>query len=106
MSPKEKLEYVMDLCATLNDEVVSCEGFDDCIMGIAVGQHNKAVLVYDRDRIIQKLMFKDGMSRDEAIEFFEFNISGAFVGDSTPLYVTSIKTIFDHVERIEYDEEA
>lgn len=102
MSPKRKLEYVMDLCAELNEDVLSCDGFDDCIMGISVGQHNKAVLVYDRDRIIKKLMFRDDMTHSEAIEFFEYNISGSYLGESTPLYVTSIKTIFDHIEE-KYD---
>jgi hypothetical protein len=47
-------------------------------------------------------MFRDDMTHSEAIEFFEYNISGSYLGESTPLYVTSIKTIFDHIEE-KYD---
>ena len=32
-------------------------------------------------------MTRDGMSNDEAIEFFEFNIEGAWMGDTTPLFM-------------------
>jgi hypothetical protein len=27
------------------------------------------------------------MSSEEALEYFEFNVEGAFVGDSTPVYL-------------------
>jgi hypothetical protein len=28
------------------------------------------------------------MDEDEAIEFYEFNVSGAYVGENTPIFVT------------------
>ncbi len=31
-------------------------------------------------------MERDGMTDEEAIEFFEFNIKGAYMGEGTPLY--------------------
>jgi hypothetical protein len=32
-------------------------------------------------------MSRDGMTPEEAQEYFEFNIQGAYVGESTPIYV-------------------
>jgi hypothetical protein len=32
-------------------------------------------------------MERDGMTEEEAIEFFEFNVVGAYVGGGTPVYV-------------------
>jgi hypothetical protein len=32
-------------------------------------------------------MDRDGMDYDEAQEFFEFNVVGAYVGAHTPIYV-------------------
>ena len=39
------------------------------------------------DRVIEILMDRDGMSNDEAIEFFTFNIEGAWVGELTPIWM-------------------
>jgi hypothetical protein len=32
-------------------------------------------------------MERDGMSREEATEFFDFNIACAWVGNGTPIYI-------------------
>ena len=61
------------------------DGFDDCIVGIGQRFTDYAV-VYDFERVIAKLM-ADGMTRDEAIEFHEFNQLGAWVGSSTPIFL-------------------
>jgi len=70
-------------------EMMLADGFDDCIIGV-VGRFGKQpVVLYDRVAIIRKLM-KD-MSVEEAEEFFEFNIAGAWVGEGTPAFMTSIE---------------
>ena len=45
------------------------------------------VLVYSVDKIIEILIDRDGMTEEEAVEFFEFNIEGAYMGRMTPVYV-------------------
>ena len=30
---------------------------------------------------------RDGMTQEEALEFFEFNVVGAWVGEQTPIFV-------------------
>jgi len=42
--------------------------------------------VLDVEKMFKK-MEKDGMTREEAIEYFEFNILGAYIGDQTPVYM-------------------
>ena len=68
-----------------DDETLIADGFNDCIIG--VDSHQR--VVYDQEKIIDSLA-KD-MTREEAIEFFYFNIEGAHVGDHTPLYMTVIE---------------
>ena len=41
------------------------------------------------DRVIKILMDQDGMSNDEAIEFFTFNIEDDRVGELTPIWMDS-----------------
>ena len=47
------------------------------------------VLVYSADAMINQLMINDGMSDEEAEEYFLFNIEGAYIGIDTPVLVYS-----------------
>jgi hypothetical protein len=64
------------------------DGFDDCVIGMVTrcGQATPCIC-YDADLVISKLML-DGMSREEADEFFEHNQIGAWVGEGTPFFLT------------------
>lgn len=43
--------------------------------------------VYDRELVIGVLQTRDSMSYEDAVEFFEFNIAGAFVAPAPPVFV-------------------
>jgi len=44
-------------------------------------------MVYSVKKVLEILMTRDGMSHEEAREFYEFNIVGAYVGPGTPVFV-------------------
>ena len=46
----------------------------------------ESVLLYDTDTMIEKMMSQDGMSYQEAIEYFDYNIKGAWMGEGTPCF--------------------
>ena len=73
----------LTLATEMNEEAMLADGFDDALIGADYGQ-NRAV--YSIELMLQILMERDGMSLDEAREYFDFNI-GAYVGEPTPLYV-------------------
>ena len=56
----------------------------DCIIG---EDYYGSKVVYDAAKVIKVLMSIDEMTEEEAIEFFEFNIIGSYVGEETPLFV-------------------
>jgi hypothetical protein len=65
-------------------------GHDDAILGPALIWGNGeriSVLVYDAEAIRNTLMERDNMEADEAREFIEFNIEGAYMGPDTPILV-------------------
>ena len=64
--------------------------FDAAIVGVADRIGMSAVVVYDTTKIIDILCERDGMDRDEAAEYYEFNIAGAYVGDRTPMFIAMI----------------
>jgi len=72
-----------------SSEMIKADGFDDCIIGFAeVWDGNERVyrIVYNASDMYQKLM-AEGMSSEEAQEYFEFNIDSAYVGKETPIYM-------------------
>jgi len=70
--------------------MLKANGFDDCIIGFAEvwdGKERVCRVVYNASEMFQKLMAQDGMSAEEAQEYFDFNIDGAYVGKETPIYM-------------------
>lgn len=66
------------------------DGFDSAIIGtsnIWVGNERVDVLVYDCEKMVEQLIIKDGMSAEEAVEYIDFNIEGAYIGKDTPVLV-------------------
>jgi hypothetical protein len=71
----------------LNPEALKADGFDDAIIGLGSIAGNDDILVYDANKCIKILMDRDGMSYDDACEFFDFNVRSAYVGQGTPMFV-------------------
>jgi hypothetical protein len=69
------------------EETLYADGYEDCIIGHFTRCGKPTVIVYDADKCIQKLIDRDGMSYEEAVEFFEFNVVGAWVGEGTPAFM-------------------
>lgn len=67
------------------------EDFDCGIVGVAERIGMEPVVVYDRGLILDQL--SKTMPSASAIDYFEFNILGAYVGEKTPIFVTFTETV-------------
>jgi hypothetical protein len=67
--------------------------FDAAILGVAERIGMDAIVAYDTAKIIEILCERHGMEDEEAAEYFEFNIAGAYVGERTPVFVAQIHSI-------------
>jgi hypothetical protein len=79
-----------DIVAIIRDEHPDCllmDDYDDCIIGICHSFGHEPRVAYDRSKVIKKLMAKDNMTEEEATEFHEFNQAGAYVGETTPVFI-------------------
>ena len=86
--------------------MVKAEGFDSCIVGLAEawdGDSRVPRIVYDALQMIDVLIERDGMTHEEAVEYFEFNIDGAYVGKSTPIFMfqTDLESIEELAEMLD-----
>jgi hypothetical protein len=64
--------------------ILIADGFEEAFVGIA-SQFDKPIAIFDRQKCI-KILMRD-MSEDDAYEYFEFNVSGAYVGENTPAFI-------------------
>ena len=73
---------VMDLFQQLYDigleEGLLMDGYDDCIVGILERFGMEPIILYDKKKVIGKLM-AEGCTHEEALEFYEYNQLGSWV---------------------------
>ncbi len=72
--------------AEANEAALLADGFEDALIGYVQVFSHPPVALYDRNKCIEILMKRDGMTEDDAEEFFEFNVQGAWVGENTPAF--------------------
>ena len=76
-----------DIESDTDSEMLVTDGLDEAILGVAYRAGSDPVMAYDISKIIKILMERDGMSREEAVEFYGFNIEQAHMGSRTPCYI-------------------
>lgn len=79
MTPEQVAEY--------NEDALLADGFEKALIGVAERINLGPVAAYDVEKILEILMERDGMEYSDALEFFEFNIKGAWMGEFTPVYI-------------------
>jgi len=73
------LERILENYA--DDEFLKADGFDDAIIGVDLKSMR---LIYSVTKCLEILM-KD-MDGEDALEYFDYNVSGAYVGEKTPIW--------------------
>ena len=69
-------------------DALLADGFDEAIIGIAERCGQPPLVAYSVDRCVE-ILEGQGMSREEAEEFFDFNVAGAWMGEMTPVWIRS-----------------
>ncbi len=70
------VEYFQD------EEILKADGFDDAVIGIDTGTMR---LIYSVTRCVE-ILIVGGMDMNDAIEYFDFNVRGSYVGEKTPIW--------------------
>ena len=69
------------------DGLMIMDYFENGIIGVIKGIGNEDKVCYSYKKVIAKLMREDEMSEEDAIEHFEYNMIGAYVGEHTPVFL-------------------
>lgn len=83
---------MLDYLAELNPEMILIDGMNDAIVGFVERCGTDPLVCYDIDKCIEILINRDGMSDEEALEYFSYNIQGAYLGKHTPMFLTNINS--------------
>ena len=92
---KKNLELSVAELSEANSQSLLANGFEDAYIGYAWQFNNEPLAVYDIGRCVQILVERDGMDLEEAQEYIDFNLAGAWMGEGTPML---IKTEFEPYE--------
>lgn len=76
---------LLDSLAEENPEAVLLDGYESAFIGISRRCGQLSVAAYSYWKIIDQL--RNEMSFDDAVEFFEHNIGGAWFGEHSPVIV-------------------
>jgi len=76
------------------------DGFEEAVIGVG-RQFNVEVMVYDYYKCVDVLMERDGMSIEDAVEWMEYNVVGAYAGKDTPIFVILKEDDFGDCEEYE-----
>ncbi len=80
-------DRIEEIYADHEPPLLFMDGFDDCIAGVA-HRFNDTFVVYDLVKVLDKLK-ADGMTEEEAIEYWSFNQLGGWHGDATPAFLAA-----------------
>ena len=81
-------EIIMNELDVQNISCVILPDFEEALIGLAYQFGKATSAVYDFNRILELLMEDSDMTREEALEYFEYNIIGSHMSeDSDPVFV-------------------
>ena len=63
------------------------EHFDEAIIGVATNAVGMLAVAYSEPKIIELLIRHNQMTPDDAMEHYQFNILGSYMGENTPVFI-------------------
>ena len=80
------MDFVIDLDSYAEGAVL-LDGLEDCIVGIVEEFGNGKRMLYSKELILQKLQTRDLMTREDAEEFYDYNILGLHAGEQNAVFL-------------------
>jgi hypothetical protein len=87
MKKQELKEHISKLIEKNGEWTMFADGFDEAILGVDA---SNSKVIYSVAKCYQVLTERDGMSQEEAEEFFAFKVLGSYMGEKTPIWCFDI----------------
>ena len=76
-----------------SNKILLADGFDEAFIGVGENSEGNPVAVYSIEKcldILEEQFKKEEDPIGDAIDFFEFNVKGSYVGEFTPMFVNTL----------------
>jgi len=70
-------------------------GYDDCVAGVLERYGMEPIVIYDKEKVIEKLVENGIGDYADAVEFYEFNQLGGWHGEKTPGFLIRLSGMGD-----------
>ena len=88
-----KGKRILEVLTNENPDAIVYEDMDDALIGIYRGDlarqdmQDNSIAVYSYVKVIETYIKRDGMSEEVAVEFYDFNVAGGYIGEYQPIIV-------------------
>ena len=72
------------------EDALIMDGYNDCVVGILERFGMEPIVLYDKDKVIAKLIDEGCDSYEGALEYYHFNQLGGWHGDQTPGFLVRL----------------
>lgn len=76
-----------DILAEENPDALLVDDLDGAFVGVARRCGQPSLAVYDYDKAVEIFMERDDLTYEEAVEWMEYNVVGAWLGPGTPIWL-------------------
>ena len=90
---KKIVDFIEAGYSDFSDKILLADGFDDAFIGVGDNAEGNPVAVYSIEKCLNILaeQFKDEEDAiGDAIDYFEFNVRGSYVGEFTPMFINTL----------------
>ena len=86
-----KKRDIRETVSDINEDALFMEGeeYDAAVIGVCFQFGRPPVVAYDKEKVL-KILMKDDMTREDAVEFWEYNQLGSGMGENTPVFIEKI----------------
>jgi hypothetical protein len=84
-----KIDDFLEVLSEMNPWALKADGFEAAIVGYVERIGSDPLIVFSRSKCIE-ILISEGMTHEDAVEHFEFNVLGSWVGEGTPFFLTTI----------------
>jgi hypothetical protein len=86
MNKKELEEYL----SYLDQEIMLMDGFEEAFIGLSKRCGQPTLATYSFSKMVQVLIDRDGLDEMDAVEYIDYNCTGAWMGELTPIVVEDL----------------
>ena len=78
---------VMEKIIEQNPDALFADGLEGALIGYVHRAGSSPVACYDEKKAIEAIQLNGDLTREEALDYYYFNVAGAYVGENTPFFL-------------------